>query len=83
MSMADESEEKPKKCVIVWASIVLYIVVAFLTYGYVQVRRNSSADTASVAGVFWPCYWFGRGFIVTADAAVWLFEESPPPKLEH
>lgn len=62
--------------------LTMYIITAFLTYGYTRARRGLSTDEASTAGVFWPLYWFARGFRATGDAAVWLFEESPTPKVE-
>jgi len=71
------------KFLVIWFTcILLYAAGGFLTYGYVEVHRAPVRQDASLAGAFWPFYWFGRGWLSVARASENLFKEAPPMKVE-
>lgn len=71
-----------KAFLLVMACILAYIIIGFLNYGYVKVRRGGDDVESSVTSLVWPLYWFGRGVSAAAQAAEDVWTDPPPPKLE-
>jgi hypothetical protein len=72
---------KRMKLLIIISSIILYIIVAFGTYGYIKVVRQRDTDSSAITGLFWPFYWGGIAAIKIlekgADFSEWVFTPSP------
>jgi len=60
---------------IVGAMVLTYLLVGFLTFGWIYDKHpNSDGAGAFIGGLFWPIYWPGYGSL---NAVHWLREPRP------
>ena len=77
---------KKLKITIIVSSIILYIIIAFGTYGYTKVVRQKDTEYSTVTGFFWPIVGAWIVLMKTletgADFSEWIFTPSQPIKVE-
>lgn len=62
--------------------VVAYVLIGFLTFGYVGNRNAKNADDpvwglAGLCGIGWPVYWLGKGVYWLGNGSIELTKPAP------
>lgn len=75
----------------IWlVSIILYVVMIFMTYGFIWVNhrqafmdRDGGSSPASMMSIVWPAFWIGKVAGKCGDYAVSFWSEKPKVQAER